>query len=104
MYNLCPNGEVTVTLEINNKQFKHMFIMCQNLKQPLLFGMNCGQNYGIGIDWDPDGVSYLRYMGRELISAWPHGSISSSDHVTKEILYIIDTSGDSMTNDLGIIL
>ena len=57
---LCPKGVVKVLLEINNKQFKHMFIMCQNFQQPLLFGMDFPQNYRIGIDWDHDGVSYLR--------------------------------------------
>ena len=48
---------VKVMLEINNKQFKHMFIMCQNLMQPLLFGMNFAQKYRIGINWDHNDVS-----------------------------------------------
>ena len=78
-----------------------MFIVCQNLKQPLLFGMDFAQNYQIGINWDHDGVSYLRYKGRKLISVWPNGSFSDSDHITKEI-QIIDTRVDSVTNDLGI--
>ena len=42
------------------KQFKHMFIKCQNLKQALLFGIDFTKNYRIGINWDHDGVSYLR--------------------------------------------
>ena len=46
--------------------------------------------------------AYLRYKGRKLISAWPNGSISNSDHVTKGILHIIDISVDSVTNNLGI--
>ena len=79
-----------------------MFIVCQNLKQPLLFGMDFAQNYIIGIDWDHNGASYLRYKGRKLISAWTNGSISDPDHVTGEILYIIDMSMDSITNDPGI--
>ena len=37
---LCPRGVVKVLLEINNKQFEHMFVVCQNLGQPLLFGMD----------------------------------------------------------------
>ena len=28
-----------------------MFIVCQNLRQPLLFGMELAQNYRKGIDW-----------------------------------------------------
>ena len=62
--------------------------------------MDFTQNYRIGIGID--GVSYLRYKGRKLISAWPNGSIHDSDHVTKEILHIIDASMDLVTNDLGI--
>ena len=62
----------------------------QNLKQPLLFGMDFGQNYRIGIDWDHNGISYLRYKGRNLISAWPNGSISDPGHLTKEILHVVD--------------
>ena len=58
---LCPKGTVMVTLEINDKQFEHTFIMCQNLQQPLLFGMDFTQNYRIGIDGDHNGVSYLRH-------------------------------------------
>ena len=57
---LCPIGIVTVNLEINDKQFEHTFIVCQNLQQPLLFGMDLTQNYIIGIDLDHNGVSYLR--------------------------------------------
>ena len=78
-----------------------MFMVCQNLKKPLHFGMDFTQNYRKGINWDHDGVSYLRYKDRKLISAWPNGSISDSDHVTKEILPIIDMSVDLVTNDLG---
>ena len=99
---LCPKGVVKVMLEINTKQFEHMFIMCQNLKQPLLFCMNFAENYRIGIDWDHNGVSHLRYKGRKLISAWPNGSISDPDHVTRKIIHVIDMSVDSMTNKPGI--
>ena len=35
---LGPNGLVRLLIEINNNYFEHLFIVCQNLKQPLLFG------------------------------------------------------------------
>ena len=57
---LHPIRIVMVKVEIQDKQFEHTFILCQNLQQPLLFGMNFTQNYRIGIDWDHNGVSYLR--------------------------------------------
>ena len=47
---LCPKVIVKVILESNDKQFEHTFILCQNPKQPLLFGMDFTQNYRIGID------------------------------------------------------
>ena len=89
-------------LEINKKQFQHIFIVHQNFRQSLLFGMDFAQKYRIGINWYHGGVSYLRYKGRKLIWAWPNGSISDSGHKTKEILHIIDTNVDLVTNDLGI--
>ena len=66
---ICPKGIVKVTLGIHDKQFEHTFIMCQNLKQPLLIGIDFILSHRIGIDWDHVGVSYLRHLGRKLISA-----------------------------------
>ena len=37
---LGPEGLVKLLIEINNNHFKHLFIVCQKLKQPLLFGMD----------------------------------------------------------------
>ena len=76
--------------------------MCQILKQPLLFGMDFTQNYRIGIDWDHNGVSFLRHRGRKLISAWPYGSISDQNYMTREIFHVIGMSVASVTNSLGI--
>ena len=80
----------------------HTFIMCQNLKQPLLFGMDFAQNYRIGIDWDHNGVSYLRPRGRKLISAWPNGSISDTNYIMRETSHVIGMSVALITNGLGI--
>ena len=37
---LGPKGLVRLLVKINNNYFEHLFIVCQNLKQPLLFGMD----------------------------------------------------------------
>ena len=66
---LGPNGLVRLLIEINNNHFEHLFIVCQNLKPPLLFGMDFAQCYKIGIDWDHTEASYLWYKGRKLMSA-----------------------------------
>ena len=57
---LGPKGLVKLLIEINDNHFKHQFIVCQNLTQTLLFGMDFAQHYKIGIDWDHTGASYLQ--------------------------------------------
>ena len=99
---LCPKGIVKVTLEINDKQFEHTLIMSQNLKQPLLFGMDFAQNYRIGIDWDHNSVSYLRHRGRKLISAWPNGSLSDPNFMMRGTFHVTDASVALVTDGLGI--
>ena len=49
---LGMKGLVKLLIEINSNHFKHLFIVCQNLKQPLLFGMDFAQWCKIGINWD----------------------------------------------------
>ena len=65
-----PKGLVRRLLEINDNHFEHLFIVCQNIKQPLSFGIDYAQSYKIGINWDHTRTSYLRYKGRKLMSAW----------------------------------
>ena len=59
--------------------------------------MNFAQNYRIGIDWDHNGVSYLRHQGRKLISACPSSPIPDS-----EISHVTDDSVALVTDGLGI--
>ena len=66
---LGPKGLVKLLIEININHFKHLFFVCQNLKQPLLFGMDFAQCYKIGIDWDHTGASYLQNKERKLMSS-----------------------------------
>ena len=37
---LGPKGLVRLLIEINDNHFEHLFTVCQNLKQTLLFGMD----------------------------------------------------------------
>ena len=46
---LGPKGLVKHLIEINNNHFEHLFIVCQNFKKPLLFGMDFAQHYKIGL-------------------------------------------------------
>ena len=31
---------------------KHNFVICTNLKQPLIIGLYIAQRYKLGVDWD----------------------------------------------------
>ena len=42
------------------------------------------------------------YRGRKLISAWPNGSISDPNYMTRETFHVIGTSIASVTNNLCI--
>ena len=77
---LGPKGLVRFLIEINNNHFEHLFIVCQNLKQPLLFGMDFAQHYKIGINWDHTGASSLWCKGRKLMSAWHNSAMPQSYH------------------------
>ena len=73
---LGQKGLVKLLIIINDNPFEHLFIVSQNLKQPLLFGMDFAQCYKIRIDWDHTGISYLWYKGRKLTSAWHSSAMS----------------------------
>ena len=84
---LGPKGLVRLLIEINDNYFEHLVIVCQNLKQPVLFGMDFSQCYKIGIDWNHKGASYLWYKGRKLMSAWntsamPQCVTGITNHIT----------------------
>ena len=72
---LGPKDLVKLLIEINNNYFEELFIVCQNLKQPLIFGMDFSQWYKIRIDWDHTRASYLSYKGRRLTSTWHNGAM-----------------------------
>ena len=93
---LGPRGLVKLLIEIN-KHFKHLFIVCQNLKQPQLFGIDFSQCYKIEIDWDHTGASYLWYKGRKLMSASCNSALPQC--VTGITNHITDM--DTMPNRLG---
>ena len=49
---LGPIGIAPLELNIDDKKIVHNFIMCTNLKQHLILGLDFTQRYRIGIDWD----------------------------------------------------
>ena len=47
---LGAKGIVKLLIEINNYHFEYLFIVCQNIKQLLLFRIDFAQCYKIGIN------------------------------------------------------
>ena len=90
-------GLVKLLIEIDNNHFEHLLIVCQNLKQPLLFGMDFAQSYKIRIDTDHTGASYLWYKRRKLMSGWHNGAMPQ--YVTRSTNHI--TNMDTKPNGLG---
>ena len=56
---LGPIGIVPLTLDNNGHLFIYNFVVCRNLKQTLIVGLNFAQCYKIGIDWDVFGTLYF---------------------------------------------
>ena len=97
---LGPKGLVRLLIKINDNHFEHLSIICQNLKQALLFGMDFADCYKIRIDLDHIGDSYLWYKGRKFTSTWyssamPQCATGITNHITNM---------DTTCNQLGITL
>ena len=56
---LGPIGIVHLTMNTEEHFFKHNFIICAKLKQPLIIGLDFAQRYKLGVDWDNSGTLYL---------------------------------------------
>ena len=64
-------GTVDIAFRIQDKPFKHKFIVCSALKTEIILGLDFAQTYRIGIDWDESMAPYLRTAGKFLTKAMP---------------------------------
>ena len=48
-----------LTMNIEEHNFKHNFLICTKLKQSLIIGLDFVQRYKLGVDWDTSGMLYL---------------------------------------------
>ena len=55
---LGPIGIAPLELNIDDYNFKHNFVVCTNLKQHPILGLDFAQRYRIGIDWDINGIFF----------------------------------------------
>ena len=85
-HSLNPIGIVELDINLGKEQFKYKFIVCRNLKTPIILGLDFAEHHKIGFDWYVDRSAYLRFENKELVSSIPKCSIerTSSRLYTKK--------------------
>ena len=56
---LDPKGLTKLTMNIEEHSFRHNFIICTKLKQPLIIGLGFSQRYSLGVDWNTSHTFYI---------------------------------------------
>ena len=70
-HSLDPIGTVELDINLGKEQFKYKFIVCRNLKTPIILRLNFAEYHRIGFDWNVDSSTYLRFERKELVSSIP---------------------------------
>ena len=74
-HSLDPIGTVELDINLGKEQFKYKFIVCRNLKTPIILGLDFVECHKIGFDWNADRSTYLRFENKELVSSMPKWNI-----------------------------
>ena len=90
---LGPIRIAPLDLNIDEHNFKHNFIVCTKLKQNLILVLNFAQRYKIVIDWDINGILFLRCKGKRMTTSlktndsgqWTMASLKISPNGQNEI-------------------
>ena len=64
---ITPIGLVDCTVSIEKLPFEHNFIVCQDIKRPLILGLDFLRKYKIGTGWSLDNRFILHYKNKPLI-------------------------------------
>ena len=70
-HSLDPIGTAELGIQLGKEQFKYKFIVCKNLKTPMILGLDFAAYHKIGFDWNTDRSAYLRFENKELVSSIP---------------------------------
>ena len=87
-HSLDPIDMVKLDISLGKEQFKYKFIVCKNLKTPIILGLDFAEYHKIGFDWNVDRSAYLRFENKELVSSIPKWNIertSSRLYTKKEV-------------------
>ena len=61
---LGPVGEVHIKFQLGKVVFHDRFIILDNLKQDMILGLPCQNNYKIGCDWCREGKHFINIRGQ----------------------------------------
>ena len=87
-HSLDPIGTVELDINLGKEQFKYKFIVCRNLKTPIILGLDFAEYHKIGFDWNADRSTYLRFENKELVSSipkWKTEGTNSRLYIKKEV-------------------
>ena len=87
-HSLNPIGTVELDINLGREQFKYKFIVCRNLKMPIILGLDFAEYHKIGFDWNADRSAYLRFENKELVSSipkWKTEGTNSRLYTKKEV-------------------
>ena len=74
-------------MTLGKERFLYKFIVCKNLKTPLILGFDFAEFHMIGFDWNPDRSAYLRFENKKLISSLP---CSPSEKMNRHLKMVRD--------------
>jgi transposase InsO family protein len=63
---LEPQGKVILPIQIGNKVFKHLFVVCLKLHTPLIIGFDAQKEHRLGTGWSTSGKLYI-HSGHEIL-------------------------------------
>ena len=87
-HSLDPIGTVELDINLGKEQFKYKFIVCRNLKMPIILGLDFAEYHKIGFNWNADRSTYLRFENKELVSSipkWKTEGTNSQLYTKKEV-------------------
>ena len=64
-----PLGFTSISVQLGKYSFEHDFIVCWNLMQPLILGLDVLSKHRLGINWGQDGKMYLNHGNREIVNS-----------------------------------
>ena len=93
---LEPVGLALIMIWLHNHSFTHPFVVCNQLKQSMLLGLDFAGFHKIGFDWtSTSGQVYLRYQGKPIIIGTAN-AFNISDDINKSINLTMAQSAHSI--------